>query len=176
LPCSSVCAIVLTMTASPTTVFPHEGTSTLPVHAHVRRTQITAHNAGWRSQFRFAVHTIWSRVPELWTFASMKRVFQLLHHRSLTASVVALFFALLSFAFLPEHSYRLQQQGAGYLTPASITALVSLVVCAFTLVVLLRDNRSGYPSMRCSLATLLWALACVPILFLTLVVIGGFLR
>ena len=27
-----------------------------------------AGNAGWRSQFRFAVHAGWSRVPELWTF------------------------------------------------------------------------------------------------------------
>jgi hypothetical protein len=31
--------------------------------------QIAAGNAGWRAQFRFAVHVIWSRVPELWTFA-----------------------------------------------------------------------------------------------------------
>jgi hypothetical protein len=27
--------------------------------------KITAGNAGWRFQFRFAVHVIWSRVPEL---------------------------------------------------------------------------------------------------------------
>ena len=30
--------------------------------------QIAAGNAGWRLQFRFAVHAGWSRVPELWTF------------------------------------------------------------------------------------------------------------
>jgi hypothetical protein len=29
--------------------------------------QIAAGNAGWRRQFRFAVHAGWSRVPELWT-------------------------------------------------------------------------------------------------------------
>jgi hypothetical protein len=29
--------------------------------------QIAAGNAGWRSQFRFAVHAGCSRVPELWT-------------------------------------------------------------------------------------------------------------
>src|SRR5439155_25199965 len=29
--------------------------------------QIAAANAGWRLQFRFAVHVIWARVPELWT-------------------------------------------------------------------------------------------------------------
>ncbi len=30
--------------------------------------QIAPGNAGWPVQFRFAVHVIWSRVPELWTF------------------------------------------------------------------------------------------------------------
>jgi hypothetical protein len=39
LPCSSVYAILLPMKDSRTAVFPHEGTSTLPVHAHVRRTK-----------------------------------------------------------------------------------------------------------------------------------------
>lgn len=34
--------------------------------------QIAAGNAGWAVQFRFAVHVIWSRVPELWTLAVMK--------------------------------------------------------------------------------------------------------
>jgi hypothetical protein len=29
--------------------------------------QIAAGHAGWPVQFRFAVHVIWSRVPELWT-------------------------------------------------------------------------------------------------------------
>ena len=32
--------------------------------------KIAAGNAGWRSQFRFAVHAGWSRVPELWTLHS----------------------------------------------------------------------------------------------------------
>ena len=27
-------------------------------------------NAGWPSQFRFAVHGFWSRVPELWSFGA----------------------------------------------------------------------------------------------------------
>ena len=37
--------------------------------------QITAGNAGWRSQFRFAVHVLWSRAPEFRTLggATMKR-------------------------------------------------------------------------------------------------------
>jgi hypothetical protein len=32
--------------------------------------QIAAGNAGWPVQFRFAVHILWSRVPELWTLGS----------------------------------------------------------------------------------------------------------
>ena len=103
----------------------------------------------------------------------MRRLFQVLHHRSLTVSIVALFLAFYAFAFLPEHSYWLRQQGEPFLIQAGIAAMVGLLYCAFTLVILLRDNRSGYSSFRCSLATLLWALACVPILFLALVVIGG---
>jgi len=106
----------------------------------------------------------------------MRRIAQFLHHRSLTVSIIALFFALYAFAFLPEHSYRLHQQGAAFLTQAGMAAALGLLYCAFTLVILLRDNRSGYPSFRCSLATLLWALACFPVLFLTVVVVGAFWR
>ena len=106
----------------------------------------------------------------------MRRLFQFVHHRSLTASVIALFLALLAFAFLPEHRYRMEQQGSAYLTAAAIAALLGLVVCALTLIILIRDNQSGYPAFRCSLATLLWALACVPVLLLTAIVIGGFVR
>ena len=106
----------------------------------------------------------------------MKRVLQFVHHRSLTASIVALVLALLTCGFFPEYVYRLQQQGMGYLMPATITALIGLIVCAFTLFVLIRDNRSGYPSFRCSLATLLWAFACVPVFTLTVLVIRGFFR
>lgn len=106
----------------------------------------------------------------------MTRLLQILHHRSLTASLSSLFFAFLAFVFLPEHSYRLRQQGMSYLTPAAITALVGLAICGLTFFILIRDNRSGYPSFRCSLATLLWALACVPVFWLLLVVAGGFVR
>jgi hypothetical protein len=106
----------------------------------------------------------------------MRRLFQFLHHRSLTVSVIALCFACYAFAFLPEHGYRLHQQGAAFLTQAGIAAALGILYCAFNLVTLLRDDRSGYPSFRCSLATLLWALACLPILFLAAVVIGGLWR
>ena len=106
----------------------------------------------------------------------MRRLFQIVHHRSLTASIVALSFALLAIAFLPEHAYRMEHQGAAYFRPASITALLGLFICAFTLVILLRDNRSGYPALRCSLATFLWALACVPVFGLTLVVASRLFR
>ena len=104
----------------------------------------------------------------------MKRIAHLLHHRSLTVSVIALLFGMYAVAFLPEHSYRIHEQGPTFLLQAGIAAAFGLLYCAFTLVILLRDNRSGYPSFRCSLATLLWALACFPILFLTVVVVGAF--
>jgi len=106
----------------------------------------------------------------------MRRLSQLLRHRSLTVSVIALVLAFYALAFLPEHSYRLRQQGAAFLTQAAIAAALGLSLCVFTLCILLRDNRSGYPSFRCSLATLLWALACFPILLLTLIVAGEFWR
>ena len=106
----------------------------------------------------------------------MRRLLQFLHHRSLTVSVIALVLAFYALAFLPEHSYRLHQQGAAFLTQAAVAATLGLIWCAFTLWILLRDNRSGYPSFRCSLATLLWALACFPVLFLTVIVVGELCR
>lgn len=101
----------------------------------------------------------------------MRPISQLLHHRSLTVSVGGLFFALLAFSFFPEHAYRLEQQGRAFLFQSGIAATLGLLYCGFTLVLLLRDDRSGYPSFRCSLATLLWALACVPSVFLALSVV-----
>jgi hypothetical protein len=106
----------------------------------------------------------------------MRRLSQILHHRSLTVSVIALVLAFYALAFLPEHSYRLSQQGTAFLTQAAIAAALGLIWCAFALWILLRDNRSGYPSFRCSLATLLWALACFPVLLLTLTVVGELWR
>jgi len=44
---------------------PKPARSPLPRSGSVQ--QIAAGNAGWRSQFRFAVHAGCSRVPELWT-------------------------------------------------------------------------------------------------------------
>jgi hypothetical protein len=81
----------------------------------------------------------------------MKGLSQLLHHRSLTVAMVALVLAFYALAFLPEHAYRLHQQGAAFLTYAAIGAALGAIWCLFTLYVLLRDNRSGYPSFRCSL-------------------------
>jgi hypothetical protein len=106
----------------------------------------------------------------------MRCVYQFLHHRSLTVSIIALFLALVPLGFLPEHAFRLQQQGAAYLRSAGIIAALDVLSCAFALIILVKDNRSGYPSYRCSLATLLWALACVPVILLIVVVIGDLLR
>jgi len=40
----------------------------------------------------------------------MRRLLQLLHHRSLTVAIIALFLGFYAFAFLPEHSYRLHRK------------------------------------------------------------------
>jgi hypothetical protein len=106
----------------------------------------------------------------------MRQVFQILHHRSLTISVLGAFFAVLATVFMPESWYRWQHLGMKYLMPAGIIALLGLTDCAVTFVCLLRDDKSGYPSFRLSVATLLWAVACVPILFLSLVLIGFVLQ
>jgi len=45
--------------------------------------QIAAGNAGWRFQFRFAVHGFWSRVPELWTLAHSTRYATSTHRPSM---------------------------------------------------------------------------------------------
>src|SRR5262245_56470460 len=79
----------------------------------------------------------------------MGRLLQIVHHRSLTVSIVALSFAFLALGFLPEHSYRIEQQGGSYLLAAAVIALLGLFICTFTLIILLRDNRSGYPAPRC---------------------------
>lgn len=106
----------------------------------------------------------------------MRRISQFLHHRSLTVAVISLFFALLALGFLMDHGYRLHQHRSAFLRHSGIAAALGVLYCAFTLVLLLKDNRSGYPSFRCSLATLLWALACFPILLLTAVVVKELVR
>jgi hypothetical protein len=80
--------------------------------------------------------------------------------------VVTLLFAALAIGAFPleQRSQNLSQAGA--------VAVLGLLACALTLVVLLRDNRTGYPSFRCSVATLLWSLACVPIIWLSVVVVS----
>ena len=106
----------------------------------------------------------------------MSRISRILHHRSLTVSVAGLFFALLAFSFFPEHAYRLHRWGRVFLVQCGIAAALGLLYSMFTLIVLLRDDRSGYPSFRCSLAILLWALASIPSLLLAVFVVGEVCR
>ena len=113
-----------------------------------------------------------NRAPPVRHYPSMRRLLRFLHHRSLSASLVSLFFGFLALGFLPEHTYRLRQQGMGYLTSAAVATILSLAVCSITLFILIRDNRSGYPAFRCSLATLFWALGCAPVIWLILVLVG----
>lgn len=97
---------------------------------------------------------------------SMTRFFQMMHHRSLTASIVTVFVAFLAFGFVPDFEFRLQQGGAHFHFAASAMAFLSATVCLLTMIILLRDERSGYPSSRLQVAILLWALSCGPVLML----------
>lgn len=54
----------------------------------------------------------------------------------------------------------------------AVVAVLGLLVCSLTLLILLHDGRTGYPSFRCSVSTLLWSLACVPIFWLTVIVVS----
>jgi hypothetical protein len=101
----------------------------------------------------------------------MRLVSRLFHHRSLTLAIIALFFALHALGVLTARGYQLYEKRSAFLRQSGIAAALGVLYCAFTLIILLKDNRSGYPSFRCSLATLLWALACFPILLLTAVVV-----
>jgi hypothetical protein len=104
----------------------------------------------------------------------MKRLFEIFRHRSLSLSLVALLFALLATSLLPEHHYRIEHQGTSYFAFAVAIVVGGLSTCAFSLANLIRDSRSGYPSFRCSLATLLLALACGPTGFLAFLLVGRF--
>src|SRR5712691_4070390 len=99
-------------------------------------------------------------------FANLKATSQLFHHRSLTASIISLFFALLAIGGFPIEQTSEQLFGVGAI------AVLGLLVCTLTLLVLLHDGKTGYPSFRCSVSTLLWSLACVPIIWLTVIVVS----
>lgn len=98
----------------------------------------------------------------------MKLFSKLLHHRSLTVSVVALFFGLWALASIPH----LATDSIVWLRQSGFVAAVGLGYCTLNLIILLKDNRSGYESFRLSLATSLWALACFPILSLVVGVVS----
>jgi hypothetical protein len=104
------------------------------------------------------------------------RIMAVFHHRSLTISITSLCFSFLVSGLLPMFAYRRQQQGAEYLATAGLAVISGVAVCSFNLFILLKDNRSGYPSWRCSLATLLWAIACAPICIFLVLLVREFLR
>jgi hypothetical protein len=97
---------------------------------------------------------------------SLKATSQLFHHRSLTASVIAMFFAFLAMGVFP------MEQNSQHLFATGVIAVLGLMVCMLTLLVLLHDGGTGYPSFRCSVATLLWSLSCVPIVWLTVMLVS----
>src|SRR5579862_217614 len=110
------------------------------------------------------------------TESALTCLFRILHHRSLTVSVVAMFFAFFASGFLPESDYRLQQAGPDYLLPAYIVAILGFAVCFVGFVNLMKDDRSGYEGFRLSLATMLWSLACIPISLLFVIVMSRVIR
>lgn len=99
----------------------------------------------------------------------MKTLSQFFHHRSLTVSIVALFFGLWALACMPYYATDERR----WLLDAAFVAGLGLTYCTLNLILLLRDNRTGYQSFRLSLATLLWALACFPIVLLVIGVVRG---
>lgn len=95
------------------------------------------------------------------------RLFQSLHHRSLTVSAVAVFLAFLASGFLVESKW---EQAPEWLLSAYIVAILSFATCCVGFLNLLKDDKSGYGGFHLSVATLLWALACLPISLLFLIV------
>ena len=67
--------------------------------------QIAAGNAGWRSQFRFAVHVLWSRVPELWTLAINNNLNtkSRLNKRWIAYAFIGAFFVLIVVVYLGRY-------------------------------------------------------------------------
>jgi hypothetical protein len=102
----------------------------------------------------------------------MKTLSQIFHHRSLTISIVALFFGLWALTCFQYDATDARR----WLLDAAFVAGLGLTFCTLNLILLLRDNRTGYESFRLSLATLLWALACFPIVLLAIGVVGGVLK
>lgn len=101
------------------------------------------------------------------TDSALSRLFRILHHRSLTVSVIAVFFAFLASGLLIGTR---EEPDADWLLAGYIIAIVGFTVCCVALINLLRDERSGYEGFHLSVATLLWAMACVPISLLFLMV------
>jgi hypothetical protein len=102
----------------------------------------------------------------------MRTISEFFHHRSLTVSIVALFFGLWASACIPHYA----TDATKWLLDAAFVAGLGLTFCTLNLILLLRDNRTGYESFRLSLATLLWAIACFPIVLLAIGVVQGILK
>jgi hypothetical protein len=76
---------------------------------------ISAGNAGWPFQFRFAVHVMWSRVPELWTFGKnmwRERINSLTAKAEFSAPVTAA-------------SIAIAEQAIGVRLPADLVAVLN---------------------------------------------------
>ena len=98
-----------------------------------------------------------------------------LHHRSLTCALLTLVCTFFALALMVELGDSPRGR-AGFSVQEEVIAGLCFAVALVTFWRLLSDNRSGYAAMRLSVATLIWALACVPIAFLTCTVVGDLLK
>jgi hypothetical protein len=101
----------------------------------------------------------------------VKPLLRILHHRSLTTSIICLFLSLFAVGLFPGLSERLREPEVSFLVMGGVTAGLGILVCILNLWLLIRDNLTGYPAMRCSVATLVWAFACLPFFALAVVVV-----
>jgi hypothetical protein len=111
------------------------------------------------------------RVAELGSSGSMRRFFQILHHKSLTLSIATLPFSVLALGGVLSLTVQPRFPVVRFPLEATVVLLVCALVCTVTLMTLLKDEKSGYSSTRLSVAILVWGFACFPVAILSFLVI-----
>ena len=106
----------------------------------------------------------------------MTRFFTLLHHRSLTFSLMALLFGLAALAHIFDFSRRAHMHGHEFVQQSVVLCVVALVVCTAVFVNLVLDVKRGYSPSRCSLASVIMLLASAGPVLLAVTLIAYFSR
>ena len=114
--------------------------------------QIAAGNAGWRFQFRFAVHIIWSRVPELWTLDGIRRFMKLI----LAALVIGV---LTWFVFYLFERRLVASERAVVLVPIALTILMIIWTAIVSPFSKYGDNWAIVPALALAPVVITWHLA-----------------